>query len=248
MSTVVFVDCRLDQALPGSLPGAELVPERRVGVPPAYPGPERRRRCAPRLEPRENGLAVVHTCPACGRLSIVPYVPGAGLVAAPPCPCPQTAPAGAAVAALPALSPAAATRALPAFPPAAATMALPALSSAAAQATLTTPALPAARASARRERSVVIAVSLVLLWLLNLDDVLLTRRALQMGAVEANAVMAQFLRLGFTQAALIKMTVVTAGAIVLWTQRRRTIVLVASVGLASVYLALVVYQLVILSS
>jgi hypothetical protein len=248
MSTVVFVDCRLDQALPGSLPGAELVPERRVGVPPAYPGPERRRRCAPRLEPRENGLAVVHTCPACGRLSIVPYVPGAGLVAAPPCPCSQTAPAGAAVAALPALSPAAATRALPAFPPAAATMALPALSSAAAQATLTTPALPAARASARRERSVVIAVSLVLLWLLNLDDVLLTRRALQMGAVEANAVMAQFLRLGFTQAALIKMTVVTAGAIVLWTQRRRTIVLVASVGLASVYLALVVYQLVILSS
>jgi hypothetical protein len=248
MSTVVFVDCRLDQALPGSLPGAELVPERRVGVPPAYPGPERRRRCAPRLEPRENGLAVVHTCPACGRLSIVPYVPGAGLVAAPPCPCSQTAPAGAAVAALPALSPAAATRALPAFPPAAATMALPALSSAAAQATLTTPALPAARASARRERSVVIAVSLVLLWLLNLDDVLLTRRALQMGAVEANAVMAQFLRLGFTQAALIKMTVVTAGAIVLWTQRRRTIVLVASVGLASVYLAQVVYQLVILSS
>jgi hypothetical protein len=235
MSTVVFVDRGLDQALPASLPGAELVPERRAGLPPAYPGPERRRRPAPRLEPRENGLAVVHTCPACGRLSIVPYVPGAGLAAAPPCPCSETAPAGAAVTTLPALSPAAATAALPAFSPAA------------AQATLTAPALPAARPSVRRERSVVIAVSLVLLWLLNLDDVLLTRRALQMGAVEANAVMAQFLRLGFTQAALIKMAVVTAGAIFLWTQRRRAIVLVASVGLAGVYLALVVYQLVILS-
>jgi hypothetical protein len=224
MSTVVFVDRGLDEALPASLPGAELVPERRAGVRPAYPGPERRRRPAPRLEPRESGLAVVHTCPACGRLSIVPYVPGAGLAAAPPCPCSQTAPAGAAAAAL------------PAFPPAAAHTAA------------TAPAAPAARPSARLDRSVVVGVSLVLLWLLNLDDVLLTRRALQMGAVEANAVMAQFLRLGFTQAALIKMAVVTAGAVFLWTQRRRAIVLVASVGLASVYLALVVYQLVILSN
>jgi hypothetical protein len=224
MSTVVFVDRGLDQAVPASLPGAELVPERRAGRRPAYLGPERRRRAAPRLEPRENGLAVVHTCSACGRLSIVPYVPGTGLATAPPCPCSRTAPAGAAV--------------LTVFPPAAAA-ALPAA---------TLPAAPIARPSARRERSAVIAVSLVLLWLLNLDDVLLTRRALQMGAVEANAVMAQFLRLGFTQAALIKMAVVTAGAVFLWTQRRRAIVLVASVGLASVYLALVVYQLVILST
>ncbi len=232
MSTVVFVDRGLGQALPASLPGAELVPERRVGVPPGYFGPERRRRPAPRLEPRENGLAVVHTCPACGRVSIVPYVPGAGVAKAPPCPC-SLAAAVAAAAALPTLSPAAAAAALPALSPAA------------AQAALTA---PAARPSARRQRSVVIAVSLVLLWLLNLDDVLLTRRALQMGAVEANAVMAQFLRLGFTQAAVIKMAVVTAGAVFLWTQRRRAIVLVASVGLASVYVALVVYQLVILSN
>ena len=66
-----------------------------------------------------------------------------------------------------------------------------------------------------------IGAALVLLWLLNLDDVLLTRRALPLGAVEANAIMGQFLRLGFVPAALIKMAVVTAGAVFLWSQRRR---------------------------
>jgi hypothetical protein len=212
VSTVVFVDRGLNGALPVSLPGAELVPERRADALPAYPGPERRRRPAPRLEPRENGLAVVHTCPDCGRLSIVPYLPGAGLAAAPPCVC------------------------------AAAATATPALA-----ASWVPTAPPAVRPAARRERSLVVGAALVLLWLLNLDDVLLTHRALALGAVEANAIMAQFLRLGFAQAALIKMGVVTAGAIFLWTQRRRRVVLLASVGLAAVYLVLVVYQLVVLS-
>lgn len=221
MSTVVFVDRGLNGALPVSLPGAELVPERRADALPAYPGPERRRRPAPRLEPRENGLAVVHTCPDCGRLSIVPYLPGAGLAAAPPCVC------AAAAAATPALAASWVPTAPPALGPAAA-------------ATVVRPA-------ARRERSLVVGAALVLLWLLNLDDVLLTHRALALGAVEANAIMAQFLRLGFAQAALIKMGVVTAGAIFLWTQRRRRVVLLASVGLAAVYLVLVVYQLVVLS-
>jgi Domain of unknown function (DUF5658) len=215
MSTVVFVDRGLDEALPASLPGAELVAERRAALA-TWPGPERRRRKAPRLEPRENGLAVVHTCPDCGRVSIVPFVPGAGLAAAPPCPCAAAAPFAAAT-----LTPGAATLA-----PGAATLPRP---------------------SVARERSVVVGVALALLWLLNIDDVLLTRRALAMGAVEANTVMAQFLRLGFTQAALIKMAVVTGGAIFLWTQRRRRVVLAASVALAAVYLALVIYQVVILS-
>jgi Domain of unknown function (DUF5658) len=191
VSTVVFVDPGLDESLPEALRGADLARERRVVGLPSYPGPERRRRKAPRLEPHGNGLAVVHTCPDCGLSSIVPYRPGAGLSLVPPCPC---------------------TRAVP--------------------------------AADTRGRDLVVGAALVLLWLLNLDDVLLTRRALAQGAVEANAIMGQFLRLGFVPAALIKMAVVTAGAVFLWSQRRRPIVLKASVALAAVYLALVVYQIV----
>jgi len=190
-STVVFVDPALDGSLPTALRGAALARERRVVGLPAYPGPERRRRRAPRLEPRGGGLAVVHTCAECGRVSIVPYTPAAGLPAAPPCPC----------------------------------------------------ASAASRPDTRR-RELAVGAALVLLWLLNLDDVLLTRRALAQGAVEANAIMGQFLRLGFAPAALIKMAVVTGGAVFLWSQRRRPIVLTASLALVAVYAALVVYQVV----
>jgi hypothetical protein len=191
VSTVVFVDPGLDESLPAAWRGAELARERRAAGLPAYPGPERRRRKAPRLEAHGNGLAVVHTCPDCGLLSIVPYRPGGGLTLAPPCPCTRQAPA-----------------------------------------------------ADTRGRDLVLGAALILLWLLNIDDVLLTRRALAQGAVEANAIMGQFLRLGFVPAALIKMAVVTAGAIFLWSQRRRPIVLKASVALAAVYVALVVYQIV----
>ena len=86
--------------------------------------------------------------------------------------------------------------------------------------------------------------ALVALWLLNLEDALLTRRALALGATEANAIMALFLRFGFVPAALVKMAVVTAGALFLWTQRRRRIVLLASVALVAVYVTLVVYEIV----
>ena len=71
---------------------------------------------------------------------------------------------------------------------------------------------------------------------------ILTRRALGLGAIELNAVMGFFLRFGFAPAAAIKMSIVTAGSIFLWTQRRRRIVLLASLGLAAVYVALIVYQ------
>jgi hypothetical protein len=194
MSTVLFVDRQVDVRLPAALRGAELKRERRAGAAHAYPGPERRLRPAPRLESRGAGLAVVHTCPGCGRVSIVPYAPGAGLAAAPPCGC------GAAVA---------------------------------------SPAL--------RTRALAVSGALVVLWLLNLEDVLLTRRALALGATEVNAIMGLFLRFGFVPAALIKMAVVTAGALFLWSQRRRRIVLLASAGLVTVYVALVVYEMVVLA-
>ena len=109
------------------------------------------------------------------------------------------------------------------------------------------PPCPCTQAAAKpdtRWRELAVGASLILLWILNLDDVLLTRRALAQGAVEANAIMGQFLRLGFAPAALIKMAVVTGGAVFLWSQRRRPIVLTASVALVVVYAALVVYQVV----
>ena len=191
MSTVVFVDPGVDQTLPAALRGAELRRERRARALPVYPGPERRLRPAPRLEPQGAGLAVVHTCPDCGRVSVVPYVPGAGLALAPACVC------------------------------------------------ATTVAAPAPRWQA-----LAVSGALVALWLLNLEDALLTRRALALGATEANAIMALFLRFGFVPAALVKMAVVTAGALFLWTQRRRRIVLLASVALVAVYVTLVVYEIV----
>ncbi len=191
MSTVVFVDPGVDQRLSAALRGAELRRERRARTLPAYPGPERRLRPAPRLEPQGAGLAVVHTCPDCGRVSVVPYVPGAGLALAPACVC------------------------------------------------ATTVAAPAPRWQA-----LAVSGALVALWLLNLEDALLTRRALALGATEANAIMALFLRFGFVPAALVKMAVVTAGALFLWTQRRRRIVLLASVALVAVYVTLVVYEIV----
>jgi hypothetical protein len=89
-----------------------------------------------------------------------------------------------------------------------------------------------------------VAGALVALWLLNVEDVLLTRRALALGATEANALIGLVLRLGFAPAALVKMAVVTAGAIFLWTQRRRRVVLLASIGLVAVYAAIVVYEIV----
>lgn len=104
-------------------------------------------------------------------------------------------------------------------------------------------AAPAA-ASRARLRATVITWSLILLWVLNIEDVILTRTALSLGATEANAIMGFFLRYGFAQAALVKMGVVTAGSIFLWTQRRRPAVLYASVGLAAVYAAIIVFQVV----
>ena len=100
---------------------------------------------------------------------------------------------------------------------------------------------------ALRTRALAVSGALVVLWLINLEDVLLTRRALALGATEVNAIMGLFLRFGFVPAALIKMAVVTAGALFLWSQRRRRIVLLASAGLVTVYVALVVYEMGVLA-
>ena len=207
-STTVVVAADVGEPLPDSLTDAELVRERRARRMLSYPGPERRVRPAPRLEAQGAGLAVVHTCSDCGRVSIVPYVPGAALTAGSPCVCA-------------AIGTPAAAMLTPAFAPVA----------------------PLA-APARRGRALVVTFALVALWVLNLEDVILTRRALALGAIEMNTIMGFFLRFGFAQAALIKMSIVTVGSIFLWTQRRRGIVLLASLGLAAIYVALVIYQIV----
>jgi len=193
MSTKIIVDSSVEEALPNVVGLAEFVRDRRRGVADAASyrvGTERRRAASPRLVRRRYGLAVVRTCPSCGRLSITPYEPG-----------------GAAVAA---------------------TAAPPALAD-------------------HRLRTLIVTGSLILLWLLNIEDILLTRTALALGATEANAIMGFFLSMGFTQAVLFKMGIVTAGSIFLWTQRRHRAAMVASVGLAVVYLGVVTFQVVQLS-
>jgi hypothetical protein len=207
MSTKIIVDYDVEETLPAVAGPAEFVKDRRRGVAGAAPGHaglERRRIRSPRLERRRSGLAVVRTCPACGRVSVTPYEPGSAAVAAAlQCPC------TAAIA--------------------------------------TTAATAAPAPNDYRVRALIVTCSLVLLWLLNVEDIILTRTALSLGATEANALMAFFLSFGFTQAVLFKMGIVTAGSIFLWTQRRHRAALLASVGLATVYLGVVTFQVVQLS-
>jgi len=188
MKQTIVVPRTVDEELPAPGPETEYVLDRRRPRPTLYVGRDRRRSKSARLERLGSGLAVVRTCPDCGRVSIVPWTSGGG--AAPVCAC--------------------------------------------------------ARATAgigpRRLRAIVVTGSLVLLWLLNLEDVALTHSALALGAVEVNVVMNFFLRYGFAEAALIKMAVVTLGSLYLWSQRRHTATLVASVGLATVYTLVVVFQ------
>ena len=131
---------------------ARAAGRRAAGLPAGPNGACRRRRVSSRTG---SGLAVVHTCPACGR----------GL-----------------------------DRAVSARAPASALAPRPCAVRRARR-----------RRAARAGAIVAVGAALVVLWLLNLEDVLLTRRALALGAIEANAVMGFFLRFGFVPAALIKM-------------------------------------------
>ena len=184
-TTIVVADELADSFLP-SQPGARYVRDRRRHDQ-LRPGRDRRRLAPVRLERRDVGLAVVRTCPDCGRDSVVPWKPGAAVAFH--CGC------------------------------------------------------TVADQAAIRQRALVVAVSLSALWLLNLADVVLTRKALSLGAVEANVLMGSLLHLGFVWGALIKIGFVTLGALLLWHERRRRVVYVGSVGLALVYVFIVVYEL-----
>lgn len=92
-------------------------------------------------------------------------------------------------------------------------------------------------------RDAVIRWSLILLWLFNLEDFVLTQAALRAGARESNLVVDYFLRWGFWPALAFKLSVITLGSLLLWRYRRHPATIVASTGLALAYLLVVIYHL-----
>jgi len=92
-------------------------------------------------------------------------------------------------------------------------------------------------------RDAVIRWSLILLWLLNLEDYVLTQAALRAGARESNLVVGYFVRWGPLPAFAFKIGIVTVGVLLLWRFRRRPAVLVASVGLTLAYALVILYHL-----
>ena len=84
---------------------------------------------------------------------------------------------------------------------------------------------------------------LVALWLLNVADLTLTSYGIWLGfASESNGVMRYFLHQGTVTAAVFKVGLVTAGALVLWRLRRYRSALIAAVLLVGVFAAVVSYQ------
>jgi hypothetical protein len=84
---------------------------------------------------------------------------------------------------------------------------------------------------------------LLALWLFNIADLVLTRRALSLGvAHEANRIMGYFLEAGLLPALIFKVGVVTLGAVLLWCLRRHAATLVVTTALASTYALVVLYQ------
>jgi hypothetical protein len=98
-----------------------------------------------------------------------------------------------------------------------------------------------------KPRPVVVA-ALAALWLLNLWDLLLTRRALNSGmATEANSVMNFLLGMGWLPAVVFKVGVVTVGVLVLWRYRHHRLAVTSTVGLALFYGLVVLYQAVFIA-
>jgi len=85
--------------------------------------------------------------------------------------------------------------------------------------------------------------TLIELWLLNLIDLVLTRYSLWLGfASESNGVMRHFFNEGTWLAAVFKIGIVTAGALLLGRIRAYRSALFAAIILAGFFAAVVVYQ------
>ena len=94
----------------------------------------------------------------------------------------------------------------------------------------------------------VLVAALAALWMLNLWDLFLTRRALQSGmASEANSFMDFLLGLGWLPAIVFKVGVVTLGVVVLWRYRHHRLAVVSTCGLTLFYGLVVLYQAVFIA-
>jgi hypothetical protein len=92
-------------------------------------------------------------------------------------------------------------------------------------------------------RPQVVAWLLVELWVLNIADLLLTRRAMWLGfATESNAVMDRLFRSGTLSTVVFKVGIVTVGSVLLWRLRRRREALLAALALTAFFAAVVAYE------
>jgi hypothetical protein len=111
------------------------------------------------------------------------------------------------------------------------------------------PAPPPRLARLGVDRTRLIAFLLFALWLLNLADLFLTRRALWLGfADESNGVMGYFIHHGTLAAGVFKVGIVSLGAALLWLLRRHRCVALAAALLTAVFAAVVAYQVLWLAS
>jgi hypothetical protein len=92
-------------------------------------------------------------------------------------------------------------------------------------------------------RDAVMRWSLIVLWLFNLEDYVLTQAALRAGAIESNPVIAYFLERGPGPALAFKLGIVTVGCLLLWRLRRYPAAVMASLGLALAYVLVTVFHL-----
>lgn len=93
-------------------------------------------------------------------------------------------------------------------------------------------------------RDTVMRWSLILLWLFNLEDFVLTQAALRSGASESNLLFGYFLDMGLVPALVFKLGIVTVGSWLLWRYRGHPATLVASLGLALAYFLVTVFHLI----
>jgi hypothetical protein len=91
-------------------------------------------------------------------------------------------------------------------------------------------------------RSILLCL-LVELWVLNVSDLLLTRYSLWLGfASESNGVMRYFFHEGTWLAAVFKIGIVSAGALLLWRLKHYRSALFAAIILSGFFAAVVAYQ------
>ncbi len=96
-----------------------------------------------------------------------------------------------------------------------------------------------------RDRTLTIALLVSLLFALNLADLILTRRALAAGAIEANPIMAALFEAGLAVPAKLGLTALAIAT--LWALRRYRIALAALVWACVGFGALVTYQVALLA-